>query len=233
MESCAAPSISTAEQCRLVSLSEAFADRARWPRRPAASDPFDLHWYILVVSPFCEKAVAQRLTRAFDPLWSPPTDAPWKGMTSADGIVTFAPIYRRRRKVGPRRETVDHILFPRYLFVGFESEPPWLYVRNVLGVQGVLGIDGKPAELPAETVGGLMFRCSTGQLDPPLPPTPQRGMSVVATHGEFRGFEGSVTRVRKQTDQVDVLFELFSKMPVTLSLDDVQSISYAYHRMTG
>ena len=125
-----------------------------------------------------------------------------------EGAHVYVPTVRTRARRRHRKNVlVERVLFPRYVFIGFDREPPWLFVRKILGVQGAFAVDGVPYRVPIERVGEVMSRCDSGYYDDPDPPKVQQGMSVVADSGKWRGHLGLVQTIDKTTGAADVLFE--------------------------
>lgn len=177
----------------------------------------DLAWYVLTVSPLCEAVVAKRIERRF-----------------GDSVATYVPVACYRVRKRGHWHDVGLTVFPRYLFAGFSSEPQWLYVRDIVGVQGVFAVDGAPFRVAATLVGDLMSRCARGDFTPAKPPKLQRGMRVVARKGPFRGQQGQIAAVSKADQHAHVLLELFhGRVPARIHLDDLVSVSYSCERMIG
>ena len=197
----------------------------------------DMTWYVLTVTPQCERAVGNRVKRLMNGVQDAAGD--W----SSDDVATFVPILRWKARHVGRWRVVERLLFPRYLFVGFAVEPPWLFIRDLLGVTGVLALDGAPYAIDAGIVGTIMMRLETGFYDMPKPAKIQRGMTVVATSGPFRGCEGRVAMVDKGKETAHVLFDLFDRaiVPTPVHIDRLAAArldervhdAYSSRRMNG
>ena len=176
-----------------------------------------LEWYILTTSPLCERLVAARIKR--------------KMIEAA----TFVPIARYAVRRRGNRYDVERVVFPGYLFIAFRDAPPWLYVREVGGVRGVISVDGVPLLIDEHMVGDLMSRCLRGAFNPKPPDRVQRGLRVVASSGPFRGAEGTVTGLLKHGSHADVLMELYGgrDVPARIHVDDLVSVSYSSNRLIG
>lgn len=189
-------------------------------------------WFILVTSSLAEAAVARRLKRM---MGGAEDDA---GEMLSDAVVTCIPTARWTVRRQGKGVAMQRILFPGYLFAGFTTspacpEPPWLDVRAVTGLYGVVARSGTPLEVAAELVGGLISRCETGLYRPREEPLVQRSMRVVARGGRFRNQEGDVVKVDRARGMADVLFELLGTVPVRVHLDDLVSVAYSESRMNG
>ena len=189
-------------------------------------------WFILVTSSLAEAAVARRLKRMMGGVEV--EDGATKEML-CDAVATCIPTAKWDVRRQGKCVHMERILFRGYLFAGFatEGEPPWLDVREVMGLHGVLSRDGTPLEVKAELVGGVISRCESGMYRPSEEPLIQRSMRVVARGGRFRHQEGDVMKVDRARGHAEVLFELLGHVPVRVQLDDLVSVAYAEHRTIG
>ena len=203
------------------------------PETRALPETKHRRWFILVTSSMAENAVARRLKRLMGGAEDVTT-----GEMLSDAVATCIPTARWEVRRQGKCVRMERIVFRGYLFAGFAmeapgDEPPWLYVREVMGLHGVLARDGTPIEVPAELVGEVISRCESGFYRPSEEPLIQRSMRVVARRGHFRGQEGDVLKVDRARGYAEVLMALLGSVPVRVHLDDLVSVAYVEKRMIG
>lgn len=120
-------------------------------------------WFVLCTAPQRELAVQKIMDR--------------------EGFATFVPVREKPKFVnGAARARMEKILvelpiMPRYVFVGMSDRTPgWervycftgtLNYRRERVITGVLGVDGKPAEVRHEPLRLFMLRHSSGEFNAP------------------------------------------------------------------
>lgn len=96
-----------------------------------------ISWYCLKTAPQKELALAEILKEY--------------------GIVTFCPTETRWRRIGPRKKRTPYTfaMLPRYIFAA--GDDPWSILRahRHRGVQGVVGISGRPVAIPERAIERL------------------------------------------------------------------------------
>ena len=158
-----------------------------------------MDWYALVVPAQKELAVRSMLEKAGLEVIVP-VEMKWKRKG------------RHVRRAG-RMVECEYPLMPRYVFVGFNGEPNWWYLRNLefadgrKVVQSVLGYGGMPRPLKADAVNalhGLKFAIPTFN--------PHKGVRVGDTaQFAFGPMRGQIAKVRKiVAKRARVLINLFN-----------------------
>lgn len=130
-------------------------------------------------------------------------------------------------------------LFNRYIFVGIAADDlAFGLVRSCDGVYDILGsrMDGKPWEVPRETIARIMRAQRSGQFDSLI-----KRYNITALKGEFPkgsnvkvrdryghhpfgGFYGQVEKV-KGKGTVRIMLEMFGTLvPVDFSADDLERV---------
>jgi transcriptional antiterminator RfaH len=75
------------------------------------------------------------------------------------GYETYLPRFRKTRKHARKVEQILAPLFPRYLFISFDTDKDqWRSVQGTRGVSYLLTTDNKPAEVPLRIVQSLKDR---------------------------------------------------------------------------
>jgi transcriptional antiterminator RfaH len=128
------------------------------------------------------------------------------------GYDVYLPRYLKRRRHARRVENVSAPLFPRYLFVGFDTlTARWRSIQSTQGVSSLVCNGNEPAVLPASVVAELRRReDDNGFIRLDLPPQYAPGDKVRVVDGVFGDsfglFEGTADR-----DRVTILLELLGR----------------------
>lgn len=172
-----------------------------------------LCWYVLLVEPRREQAVADAL--------------------DVHALRSYLPKYthRRARIHGRHRKDVQRPLLPGYLLVGLDVrfvEPRfhgWAVVRGADHVRGVLGgSEGYPLRVPWRQVEAIREAADMGLFDVEI--RLSAGDLVAILDGPFATFVGSVQWVRGR--RIGVLARLFGRVTsVQLGVDQVCRVAVA------
>ncbi|MFC4456505.1 transcription termination/antitermination protein NusG [Deinococcus sonorensis] len=138
---------------------------------------------------------------------------------------------------GGKKETVERLLFPGYVFVQMDVEDDdapgelgesWEAVRGTPGVTGFVGTSTRPVPLSFEEVDRLLRSVGVMQVqeEAPAPRTKinfKEGDMVRVTAGPFADFSGVVSEVNIPQSKVKVLVSIFGReTPVELDFSQVQ-----------
>ena len=137
---------------------------------------------------------------------------------------------------GGKKETVERLLFPGYVFVQMDIEDDdapgelgesWETVRNTPGVTGFVGTATYPVPLSMEEVQRLLVSVGVTQ-QTETAPAPRikadfkTGEMVRVTSGPFADFSGVVSEVNAAQAKVKVLVSIFGReTPVELDFSQV------------
>jgi transcriptional antiterminator RfaH len=125
---------------------------------------------------------------------------------AAQGFTTFLPRIEKTVRHARRLKTVRRSLFPRYLFVRFDTtRDRWLSVCGTFGVARLLMHDGRPVAVPAGIVEDLLAHSDGGvtRLDVEL----KAGQRVRILSGPFADFTATLARL-DEGRRVEVLLEM-------------------------
>jgi transcription antitermination factor NusG len=115
-----------------------------------------------------------------------------EGALAANGVDTFLPLYRSRRRWSDRSKELDAPLFPGYVFGRFVPGDRVRVLRTP-GVSAIVGFGGLPAPVSAREIEGI--RAALASKLPIGPwPYPKRGDRVRIEGGPLRGVEGTLLR---------------------------------------
>lgn len=132
-------------------------------------------WFALTVAPRKEKFTALTLRAA--------------------GLEDFLPLYSSRRRWSDRIKTLEHPLFPGYVFCRFDPR----IRQSVLKTPGVVSIVrfGKnPEPVDEREIAALQSVCRSGLAASPWP-NPEVGSTIRLQDGPLRGLEGILVEDRK------------------------------------
>ncbi len=137
---------------------------------------------------------------------------------------------------GGKKETVERLLFPGYVFVQMDIEDDdapgelgesWETVRNTPGVTGFVGTTTYPVPLSPDEVERLLVSVGVGK-QAEVAPAPRikvdlkAGDMVRVTSGPFADFSGVVSEINAPQAKVKVLVSIFGReTPVELDFAQV------------
>ena len=117
-------------------------------------------------------------------------------------------------------KTVERKVFPGYVLVKMiMTDESWHLVRNVRGVTGFVGSDGKPIPLTEQEIYEMGVERHEVVVGFSL------GDTVKVTDGPLEGFFGTVDELEADKDRVRVIVSMFGReTPVDLELDQVEPV---------
>ena len=120
---------------------------------------------------------------------------------------------------------VERKVFPGYVLIKMVlTDDTWHLVRNIRGVTGFVGSDGKPAPLTREEYNKIMKRTSR-EAPRKTSSSLEVGQSVKVVSGVFVDFEGVVAEVSPESGKVKVMVSIFGReTPVELTFNEVAKI---------
>jgi transcription elongation factor/antiterminator RfaH len=134
---------------------------------------------------------------------------------AAQGFAAFLPRIDKTIRHARQLKTVRRPLFPRYLFVRFDTaRDRWLSVCGTFGVARLFMQDGRPVAVPCGIVEDLLAHSDAGvtRLDVEL----QKGQRVRILSGPFADFTATLARL-DEGQRVEVLLEMMgAAVPVSV-----------------
>lgn len=120
----------------------------------------------------------------------------------------------------PNGKITEHKIFPGYVLVKMiMTDESWHLVRNVRGVTGFVGADGKPIPLTEEEIQAL------GVEKREVVVGYEEGDTVKVVDGPLEGFLGTVEEIDMEKGRVRVVVSMFGReTPVDLDLDQVEIV---------
>ncbi|MBO4391799.1 MAG: transcription termination/antitermination factor NusG [Clostridia bacterium] len=119
-------------------------------------------------------------------------------------------------------ETVEkeRKLFPGYVLVNMiVNDDTWFIVKNIRGVTGFVGPEGKPVPLTDAEIASLGIMKQAAQVDYAV------GDSVRITSGSLENFTGIVDEIDIPNNKVRVTISMFGReTPAELELDQIEVI---------
>lgn len=163
---------------------------------PAELSPLQPCWYAVAVGPRHEKAVRIHLEMR--------------------EVTSFLPVYRSVRRWKDRRQELDMVLFPGYVFVHLDLRHR-LRVLEAPGVLRFVTFQGHPAAVPNAEIQSLELGLAQGSRTEPHPYL-RRGRRVRVVRGALAGAEGILVR-RKQRYRLVLSIDLILRS-VMLDVDE-------------
>lgn len=111
-------------------------------------------------------------------------------------------------------------LFPGYVLVNMiVNDDTWFIVKNIRGVTGFVGPEGKPVPLTDEEIASLGIMKQAAEVDYAV------GDSVKITSGSLENFTGIVEEIDIPNNKVRVVISMFGReTPAELELDQIEVI---------
>ena len=128
------------------------------------------------------------------------------------GYDVFLPKYLKRRKHARRIDWVSAPLFPRYLFVGIDSDTTsWWAIRSTIGVSSLLCFGDVPAVVPMDIITEIKARQDEkGFVKTHAGYTFKRGDRVRIINGPLNDLEGLFESPTDE-ERVTVLLNLMGR----------------------
>ncbi len=131
----------------------------------------ELLWYILSIKPKQEQSVIKNL--------------------NIMGVVSYLPLYKKKKKVKKEKTDVIVPLFPGYLFCRFDFDDHYQKIRYTRGVKKVLGNKQSLWIIDEDKVEDIRKREEDGlvvmkKVEEDFKP----GMQIIVDEGDFDGWEG-------------------------------------------
>lgn len=114
--------------------------------------------------------------------------------------------------------------FPGYLLVEMElNEQTYLFVKNVPGVTGFIGLGKKPMPLPQTEVDNILKKTEETQAKPSPKIIFEKGEQVRVTEGPFLNFNGTIDEIHPEKGKIKVSVSIFGRStPVELEYWQVE-----------
>ncbi len=130
------------------------------------------------------------------------------------------PVETVTEKTDAGEKTVERKVFPGYVLVKMIlTDESWHLVRNVRGVTGFVGSEGKAIPLTDQEIVALGVERHEVVVGFAL------GDTVKVIDGPLEGFLGTVDELEADKDRVRVIVSMFGReTPVDLELDQVEAI---------
>lgn len=122
-------------------------------------------------------------------------------------------------KDGKKKTTLRKV-FPGYVLIKMIlTEESWYVVRNVRGVTGFVGPEGKPEPLTDDEIRAMGFETAPVTIDCEV------GDSVRIVSGPLESFVGIIEEINVEKAKVKVLVSMFGReTPVELEFAQIQKI---------
>ena len=140
------------------------------------------------------------------------------------GFETFVPILEVIKRNISRFVSSVKPLFPGYMFVSFNPEEPfWTKIRSTIGVLRLVGIGGKPKDVPSYIIEEIMQMCDhSGKFRPSKPLA--KGDDIRIIRGPFANFLASIDSI-PDNKRVHVLLKFMGHVAkVDVESDQLESL---------
>lgn len=113
---------------------------------------------------------------------------------SNQGLETYLPVYRARKRWSDRVRESDAVLFPGYVFCRFGLREK-LRVLQAPGVRSIVGSGKEPVPVEEDEISAVRAVLSSGRAIAPWPYM-RMGQSVIIEHGPFASLRGVILRTK-------------------------------------
>lgn len=140
------------------------------------------------------------------------------------GYEVYLPRYQKRRRHARRVDIVSRPLYPRYLFVGFDTNIKGsLSIRSTIGVSQLVKIGDKPAQIDASVLNAIREHETDAGFIELAPPPFKAGDQVEIVEGAFTNRLGLVEGIT-DNQRVTILMDMLGqKVRVALERTAVES----------
>lgn len=167
-----------------------------------------MDWYVLRVASNKEDQVRNTLERKVK----------IEGLDDRIGRV-MVPTLKEKRMRGGQARVYERKLYPGYVFVemateedGSIPEDVWFLVKETTGVGDFIGSEGKPVQMAAHDVEGMLAASQKAEDQPGLSGLNfAKGDLVKVTEGSFENFEGNIDTIDEHRGMVTVLLTIFGR----------------------
>ena len=121
-----------------------------------------------------------------------------------------------------QRRTSKRKFLPGYILVKMELDDElWHIVRNTARITGFVGAGAKPTPIPDDDVERMIGQAKTAKPKPKI--RFEDGENVRVVSGPFSNFSGTVSEVRPEKEQIQVMVTVFGRStPVWLAYEQVE-----------
>jgi transcriptional antiterminator NusG len=121
-----------------------------------------------------------------------------------------------------QRRTSKRKFLPGYILVRMDLDDElWHLVKNTAKITGFVGAGAKPTPIADEDVQRMMGQARSEKPKPKV--SFEEGENVRVTSGPFSNFSGTVSEVRPEKEQVQVMVAVFGRStPVWLNFEHVE-----------
>lgn len=174
-----------------------------------------MHWYIVHTQTGSEEKVKQSLENKITQ----------DKMEELVGKVIIPTEQVSEIRSGKKRIT-QRKFFPGYLLVEMDlNEKSYLFVKNVPGVTGFIGLGKRPMPLPQKEVDSILKRTEDTQIKPSPKIIFEKGEAVRVTEGPFLNFNGTIEEIHPEKGKIKVSVSIFGRStPVELEYWQVEKI---------
>lgn len=143
-----------------------------------------------------------------------------------DGVRSYCPRVRYRRRTRSGLQWITEALFPGYLFAQFDFVEAQRLIRSAQGVSGLVQVGGKCPPIPEDIIAELQEQiAANGEPLELNEPTMQCGQQVVITQGPLQGLQAVVKTVMPAQQRVAILLDFLGReLQTVVALDELVSM---------
>mgnify|MGYP001184897802 CR=1 FL=1 len=173
------------------------------------------HWYVVHTQTGSEEKVKSALEKMI--IQSSMQDTVSKVIIPTEQI---SEVRSGKKRISQRK------FFPGYLLVEMDlDEKAYLFVKNVPGVTGFIGLGKKPMPLPQKEVDDILKRTQDTHVKPSPKIVFEKGEQVRVKDGPFVNFNGTIEEIHPEKGKLKVSVSIFGRAtPVELEYWQVEKV---------
>ena len=129
------------------------------------------------------------------------------------GYEVYVPSFLKKISHARKVQSVSAPLFPRYIFVGLDTEvKPWRVINGTRGVSHIITQNNKPVRIPSKVIHELKAQeDTTGHITLKALDLFKPGETVSFIQGAFEGLSGVIENMDAQ-GRIDILLNFLGRM---------------------
>jgi len=140
------------------------------------------------------------------------------------GVVTYCPFNEVDKILRGKRQKINEVLFPGYIFVQLdEDSPSFTSIRSTRGVSKFVSFGSTPSIVPNELIDLIKQQCDQTEPDQNHN-LPKTGDIVEITEGAFKGLRAVFSQPDGAKRAIVLVTVMSQQVPVTLGNRDISKL---------
>lgn len=141
------------------------------------------------------------------------------------GVTTYCPMIDVVKIVRGKRQSVNEVLFPGYIFVQLnEQSPSFTSIRSTRGVAKFVSFGNTPCVVPTELIRFIQQQCET-ELEDTSKNAPKTGDKVEITEGAFKGLHAIFSQPDGDMRAIVLVTVMSQQVPVSMGNQHIKKVT--------